>query len=144
VAVVKKCITALAVYLCLNVPAFAVASADYTITYKNQQGSTLTLTWHPEKNNAGILSGLLTSKGGSCSQGAGMPAAVSGVFAGNAVALTVSYPKCDKVLAMTGNLKNNNTELQMLWLVTAQAKDYIRDNAGVNQVGADSYVKIAS
>lgn len=142
-AVVNRCIAALAIYLCLNVPAFAVASADYTITYKNQQGSTLTLTWHPEKSNTGILNGLLTTKGGSCSQGAGIPAAVSGVFTGNAVALTVNYPKCDKVVAMTGNVKNNNTELQMLWLVTSQAKDYMRDNAGVN-LGSETYVKIAS
>lgn len=139
----KRCVAALAVYLCLNVPAFAVTSADYTITYKNQQGSILTLTWHPEKNNSGILNGLLTSKGGNCSQGSAMPAAVSGIFTGNAVALTVSYPKCDKVVAMTGNLKNSNTELQMLWLVTSQAKDYMRDNAGVN-LGSDTYVKIAS
>lgn len=142
-AVIKRCVAALVVYLCLNVSAFAVTSADYTITYKNQQGSTLTLTWHPEKNNSGTLNGLLTSKGGSCSQGSGMPAAVSGIFTGNAVALTINYPKCDKVVAMTGNLKNGNTELQMLWLVTSQAKDHMRDNAGVN-LGSDTYVKIAS
>ncbi len=141
--VINKCIIALTVYACLNVPVFAVASADYTITYKNQLGSTLTLTWHPEKNNAGTLNGLLTSKGGSCNQGAGIPAAVSGVFTGNAVALTINYPKCDKVVAMTGNLKNNNTELQMWWLASSQAKNYIRDNAGVN-LGSDTYVKIAS
>jgi len=141
--VVNKCITALAVYVCLNVPVFAVTSTDYTITYKNPQGSILTLTWHPEKNNSGTLNGLLTSKGGSCSQGSGMPAAVSGVYTGNAVALTVNYPRCDKVVAMTGNIKNNNAELQMLWLATSQAKDYMRDNAGVN-LGSDTYVKIAS
>lgn len=141
-AVLNRCMVALAAYLCLNVSVFAVTSADYTITYKNQQGSTLTLTWHPEKNNSGTLSGLLTSKGGSCSQGS-VPAAVSGIFTGNAVALTVNYPKCDKVVAMTGNLKNSNTELQMLWLVTSQAKDHMRDNAGVN-LGSDTYVKIAS
>lgn len=139
----SRCIVALAIYLCLNVSVFAVTSADYTITYKNQQGSTLILTWHPEKNNSGTLNGLLTSKGGSCSQGSGMPAAVSGIFTGNAVALTVNYPKCDKVIAMTGNLKKSNTELQMLWLITSQAKDYMRDNGGVN-LGSDTYVKIAS
>ncbi len=128
----------------LHGSAFAAASSDYTVTYKNQVGSTLTLTWHPEKNNSGTLNGLLTSKSTSCSQASGMPAAVSGVYTGNALAMTVSYSKCDKVLVMTGNLRNSHTELQMLWLATSQAKDYMRDTAGINQVGSDTYVKIAS
>ncbi len=138
---IKQCITALGIYVCLSGLASAATSADYTVTYKNQQGSTLTLTWHPEKNNTGTLNGLLSSKAAGCSQG--VPAAVSGVFTGNAIAVTVNYPKCDKVLAMTGNVKNNNAELQILWLMTAQAKDYMRDNVG-NQIGIDTYTKIAS
>lgn len=123
---------------------FAVTSSDYTVTYKNQLGSTLILTWHPEKNtSAGSVSGMLTSNNGSCRQSANVPAAVSGVFMGNAVAMTLSYPKCDKVAAIVGNLNNNKTELHTMWLISSHSKDFIRDGNG-NQVSSDIYIKIAS
>lgn len=118
----------------------ATASLDYTVTYKNQQGSTLTLTWHPEKANTGTLSGMLTGLVASCKQSAMTPAAVSGVFAGNAIAMTVSYPRCDKVVAITGNLRNGNSELPLQWLSAMSGKD-----ASVGaQIGLDTYIKIAS
>lgn len=131
---------------CLFFNGFVVAatSADYTVTYKNQQGSTLTLTWHPEKSNTGTLSGMFGGQGGGCKQASGVPASVSGVFMGNALAMTVRYFKCEKVIAITGNLKNGNKELQLQWLTAMNSRDVMRLGVDTNQVGTDTYVKVAS
>lgn len=119
------------------------ALADQKITYKNQRGSTLTLTWHDSsekvEEKAGTLTGIFTSAVGKCA--AGMPFPVTGVFNGNAIAININLPKCKQVIAMTGNLTNGNEELHTLWLDAAQAADPRKNDWNSNIIGADSYKK---
>lgn len=128
-------------FLCtaLGLPALAAQ----TITYKNQRDSTLTLTWHDSsektEEKAGTLTGTFTSAVGKCA--AGMPLPVTGVFTGNAIAITVNLPKCKQVIAMTGNLTNGNEELHTLWLDAAQSADPRKNDWNSNIIGADHYKK---
>ena len=126
------------------------ADTGKTITYKNQRGSILSLTWHESsQNNAdaaseqeiktGSLTGTFTSAVGKCATGYAAP--VTGVFNGNAIAITLNLPKCKQVIAMTGNLTNENEELHTLWLDAAQAADPRKDDWNSNIIGADHYKK---
>ena len=126
------------------------ADAGKTLTYKNQRGSTLSLTWHeslPNKDvpaveqeiKTGTLTGTFTTAVGKCATGYAAP--VTGVFNGNAIAITLNLPKCKQVIAMTGNLTDDNEELHTLWLDAAQAADPRKADWNSNIIGADHYKK---
>ena len=120
---------------------YAGAVASQTITYKNQRGSTLVLTWHEDKSikegAAGTITGTFISAVGKCATGLSLP--VSGVFNGNAIAITLNLPECKQVIAMTGNTTENREEIHMLWLDAAQSADPQKKDWNSNIIGADHY-----
>jgi Avidin family len=126
---------------CLLTSAQLHAKTTQTAIYKNQRGSVLSLTWHEEQNHAGKLSGTFTTAVAHCKAALGNSVPVTGFYNGNAIALTVNYPGCDSLVAMTGNLTSDNNELQTLWLVTKNADDLVHKNWDSNLVGADSFKK---
>lgn len=67
---------------------------------------------------------------------------ITGYFNGNAIAITVNFPHCKQVVAMTGNTTNDQGEIHTLWLDATQAKDPTGQDWNSNIVGADSYKKI--
>jgi hypothetical protein len=120
----------------------ALAATEPTITYKNQRGSTLTLIWHADKRETGTLTGTFTTAVGNCKADVGVPLPISGFFNGNAIAITVNFPHCKQVVAMTGHLTANRHTLSTLWLDAAQAKDPIHKDWNANITGADYYEQV--
>jgi hypothetical protein len=120
----------------------AFAATEQTIAYKNQRGSTLTLVWHTDKKETGTLSGTFTTAVGNCKTDVGVPLPVSGFFNGNAIAITVNFPHCKQVVAMTGHITANFNELSTLWLDATQAKDPVHKNWDANITGADFYERV--
>lgn len=115
----------------------APALAEKTVTYKNQRGSVLTLKINDSADKTGLVTGTFTSAVGPCAAGKVMP--VTGYINGNAVAITVDLEKCEKVIAMTGNLTDNDKELHTLWFVASQAADPRAKDWNANVMGADHY-----
>lgn len=129
---------------CLLIGSVQLHAATQTAVYKNQRGSVLFLTWQNEQNNAGKLTGTFTTAVARCKSALDNSAPVTGYYNGNAVALTINYPACGSVVAMTGNLTNNNNELQTIWLVAKGADDPVHENWDSNLVGSDSFKKQVS
>lgn len=117
----------------------ANATVEQSITYKNQRGSIMTLIWHPSLKNTGTLTGTFTTAVGKCAADVGVPIPLSGFFNGNAVAITVNFPHCQQVVAMTGHLTEQNNSLSTLWLDAAQSHDPIHKDWDSNITGADYY-----
>lgn len=121
----------------------AYAASDSTINYKNQRGSILTLVFHSGKQeNTGTLSGTFTTAVGNCGTDKEVPLPISGYYNGNAVTVTVNFPHCKQVVAMTGNIANDRKTLHTLWLDAAPVDDPRGNNWNSNVVGSDSYDKL--
>ena len=136
----KKMLFGFFALLLINDSAFA--ATEKTITYKNQHGSTLTLIWHADKKETGTLTGTFTTAVGNCKTDVGIPLPISGFFNGNAIAITVNFPHCKQVVAMTGHLTANHHELTTLWLDAVQAKDPTHKDWDANITGADYYEQV--
>ncbi|CAN5220266.1 hypothetical protein BH10PSE19_BH10PSE19_14320 [soil metagenome] len=117
----------------------ANAAVDQSITYKNQRGSIMTLTWHSSTKNTGTLTGTFTTMVGKCAADVGVPVPLSGFFNGNAVAITFNFPHCQQVVAMTGHLTDQNNALSTLWLDATLSHDPIHKDWDANITGADYY-----
>ena len=119
------------------------ADVSKTASYKNQRGSVMNLEWSAEKDKAGTLSGTFTTavSNNKCKDVVGKPAPVSGVYVGNAVALTVSYPGCDSVLAMSGNVDKDRSEMNLHWLLTRQGQDTVQESWDTTLTGVDHFKK---
>lgn len=122
---------------------YASAASDFSETYKNQRGSTLVLVWHADSKNTGTLNGTFTAAVGNCKQDVGIPLPLTGYYNGNAISVTVNFPNCKSVAAITGNLINNKNSIHTIWLLASQAEDPLGKNWDSNLVGTDSYEKVA-
>jgi hypothetical protein len=128
--------------LCFLLSHNAMATSDPSITYKNQRGSTITLVWHAEVANTGTLSGTFTTAVGNCKEDIGVPLPLLGFFNGNAISVTINFPHCKQVVAMTGNLNSNQSNIHTIWLDANQANDPRGEDWNSNIIGSDSYKKI--
>jgi hypothetical protein len=120
----------------------AIATSDPSITYKNQRGSTMTLVWHTGFENTGTLTGLFTTAVGNCKEDIGVPLPLSGYFNGNAISVTINFPHCKQIVAMTGNLSKDQSNIHTIWLDANQADDPRGKNWNSNIIGSDSYEKL--
>jgi hypothetical protein len=130
---------------------FAVAisetadAADHgEIKYRNQRGSMMVLNWHSDKDekaNTGTLTGTFTSTVG-CKAGVNKPMPIMGVYSGNAISLSINFPECHSVVAITGNINADASELQTLWLRAGDVKDAAGKNWDSNVVGSDYFRKV--
>jgi hypothetical protein len=134
------------IILCTSLSLFLInhclAAKDPTITYKNQRGSMMTLTWHSSGQNVGELTGTFTTAVGNCKEDIGVPLPLAGFFNGNAISVIVNFPHCKQVVAMTGNLNNDSTNIHTIWLDANQADDPQGQNWNTNIIGSDTYQKI--
>ena len=112
-----------------------------SVRYKNQRGSVLEFTKHPSADGVGSLTGSFVTAVGNCKTDMNVPVPISGYYNGNVVAISINFPHCKQVVSLTGNLSNNETNLNTLWLDASQATDPIHANWNSNIVGADSYTK---
>ena len=117
------------------------AEAASTVTYKNQRGSVLVLEWHAQDKDTGTLSGTFSTAVGDCSQDMNVPVPISGFYNGNAIALSVNFPHCEQVVAMTGNTTKDKTRINTLWLDAHIAKEPMRADWNSNLIGSDFYKK---
>ncbi len=124
----------------LLVCAHASFADTKSITYKNQRGSVITLNWD-EGHSAGNLTGTFTTAVSKCNAVIGKAIPIAGVYNNNTVALTANYPECGSVVAMSGNLNKDKTEMHLHWFVTRQAEDSLFGNWDTTITGADQYKK---
>ena len=115
------------------------AQTPQTLSLKNQRGSTMNITLIDEGNSTGTIKGSFTTAVGNCQIEVGKPMALSGFYSGNAVTLSVNYPKCKKTIAMTGHFNADRTELDTLWMVAEESADPKGKNWNANIVGSDHY-----
>lgn len=115
-----------------------------TLTFKNQRGSTMNITLTEEGNSTGTIKGTFTTAVGSCQIEVGKPMALAGFYSGNAVTLSVNYPKCKKTIAMIGHFTKDRTELNTLWMVAEESADPQGKNWNANIVGSDHYAKLTA
>jgi hypothetical protein len=125
-----------------NITYNAIAATDQTLSFKNQRGSTMTLTFHTVKNHIGTISGTFTTAVGSCKADVGAPMPVTGFFNNNAVSIAIDFVDCESVATMAGNLVDHQTALDTLWLVTSVTKDPMHKNWNSNLIGSDYFKKI--
>jgi hypothetical protein len=118
------------------------AANSWSTTYRNQRGSTMVLTWNPAVDKTGTLSGTFISAVGNCKQDMGVPLPLVGYFNGNAISVTVNFPHCNQVVAMTGNLNAEQNNIHTIWLDANQANDPQGKNWNSNIVGSDTYERI--
>lgn len=136
-----KSFTKLAIGLvcCAYVTAYAAPNSE--ISYKNQRGSVLKLVFNPgEQDNTGTLLGTFSTAVGNCEKDMNVPLPISGYYNGNAVTITVNFPHCKQVVAMTGNMTND--QLHTLWLDAYPVNQPRTNDWNSNIVGADSYKRI--
>jgi hypothetical protein len=118
------------------------AAQDSTITFKNQRGSTMILTWNDKEANSGTLTGTFNTAVGSCKADVGVPLPLVGYFNGNALTMTVNFPNCKKVAAMTANISQNKDKMHALWLVGNHSSDPQGKDWDSNIVGMDTYQRV--
>lgn len=114
--------------------------------YKNQRGSVLELVYKPQADNSGLVSGqFITAVANErCKDVIGRPTPVTGFYNGNAVSLSFSYPSCDSVVSLIGNI-DKKRQLHALWIVKqpveaadkAQPRQWNR-----NIIGHDDFMPI--
>ncbi len=117
----------------------AGASAAQGMVFKNQRGSTMELVLHPQEGNTGTITGSFTTAVGNCKKDMEVPMPIAGFFNGNAISVTVNFPHCKQVVAMTGHLLEENKVLNTLWLDASQSADPMKKDWTANLSGADYY-----
>ncbi len=121
----------------------ASAEVSQSVTYENQRGSTMVLTFMAgQQDNTGTLAGTFTSAVGSCAKDVGVSMPLTGYYNGNAIALSVNFPDCQVVIAMTGNLLEDQNQIKMMFLGASPAKDPSGKDWNSNVVGTDFYNKV--
>lgn len=124
---------------CLFCLTFAEASLAEGMIYKNQRGSTMELILHPQEGDSGTITGTFTTAVGNCKTDMGIPMPISGFFNGNAISVSVNFPHCKQVVAMTGHLVEENNALYTLWLDASQSVDPMKKDWTANIAGADYF-----
>ena len=119
------------------------ANSEQVLQYENQRGSTMMLILHQDKQeNTGTITGTFTSAVGDCKPDVGVPLPVNGFYNNNAITITVNFPHCQQVVAMTGNIINNQNQLHTLWLDAKPVTDPQGADWNSNIIGSDFYHKI--
>lgn len=126
--------------LCATTAAFAEGDTSSDVTYKNQRGSVLVLSGFNSREPAGALTGTFTTAVGNCKEDMNKPMPIVGFYNGNAVSISINFPHCKQVVAMTGHV--NETSLHILWLDAGQVKDPETSGWNANIVGADVYTSL--
>lgn len=135
-SLLKNSVMVAGCFFCLS---FANASSAQGMIYKNQRGSTMELVLHPQEGNTGTITGSFTTAVGNCKTDMGVPMPISGFYNGNAISVSVNFPHCKQVVAMTGHLLEENNALYTLWLDASQSADPMKKDWTANISGADYY-----
>ncbi len=107
--------------------------------YKNQRGSIMELVLHPQDGNVGTITGTFTTAVGNCKTDMGVAMPITGFVNGNAISVSINFPHCKQVVAMTGHLLEENNTLYTLWLDASQSADPMKKDWTANISGADYY-----
>lgn len=110
-------------------------------TYKNQRGSILTLKWHPTEGDTGYLTGHFTTTVGDCPEDMNVSQPIKGYYNQNTLTLSINFPHCKQVLAMTGNIDENKSKISMLWVDAHVTSDPDHKDWNTNLIGTDKYRK---
>jgi hypothetical protein len=132
----KSAIVVATSFLCAS---FTQISLAQGMIYKNQRGSIMELVLHPQEGNTGAITGSFTTAVGNCKSDIGVAMPLTGFFNGNTISISVNFPHCKQVVAMTGHLLEENNTLYTLWLDAAQSVDPMKKDWTANISGADYY-----
>lgn len=130
--------------LLVGVGSVAYAADTAETVYKNQNGSVLKLQFDSKDKNSGSLSGTFTTAVGNCKADINVPVPITGFYNGNAVSISINFPHCKQVVAMTGNFNKNNTQLTTFWLDTGVLKNSPHKDWNANTIGVDAFQKVAA
>lgn len=111
------------------------------LTFKNQRGSVLELNVLDDNKIEGYFTTAVASK--TCPEAIGKKRPVLGYIVGNAITLSVVYPKCGSVLSITGNLGKNQKTIDTISILNRQAEDITHEGPGARFIGHDSYKQIS-
>lgn len=110
----------------------SVLADSETLNYVNQRGSDLQLVLHHMQpdSHSGSISGYFKTAVAEphCKSVIGKSRPIVGVYVGNSISYTISYPTCQTTLVVTGNLGPEKNNLETLWIVSKQ---------GMNTAGKD-------
>ncbi len=123
-------------FLCIS---YSAVSQAQELIYKNQRGSIMELVLHPQEGNTGTITGTFTTAVGNCKTDMGVPVPITGFFNGNVISVSVNFPHCKQVVAMTGHLLEEDNALYTLWLDASQSADPMKKDWTANISGADYY-----
>lgn len=112
------------------------------LIFKNQRGSIMTLNLEPQEGNTGSITGSFTTAVGNCKADMRKPMPLKGFYNGNAISVSINFPHCQQVVAMTGHLLDSNQALTTLWQDATQANDPQNIDWRSNVFGADQYARI--
>lgn len=139
----KKCLLVMISFLFVGT-AFAAGVSGQTFKFRNQRGSTLSITKQQTGNNAGTITGTFSSAVASkdCQQMIGKPVPVTGVYNGNAIAFSINYPQCNTVVGMVGNFNGSNT-IETIWIDNNQGSNTQGQDWDTRVIGHDEFQRVS-
>lgn len=115
-------------------------SAQETMVFKNNYGSTLEITVNEDDSVQGFFTTTVATK--DCQQVVGQKRPVVGFLTGNALTLSIYYPSCGSALSIIGNLKKDNKIIDSTWVATHQV-DPTKDALSARFIGHNKYKRIS-
>ena len=112
-------------------------SAQKTMSFKNQRGSTLELTVLDGNKIEGFFTTAVASK--SCPEAINTKRPITGYIVGNAITFSVVYPMCESVLSISGNLDKDQKTIDTIAILSKQAVDVAHEGPGARFIAHDSY-----
>jgi hypothetical protein len=133
-----KSLSVIAAGLLILTASAAIADEAKITKYQNPKGSELELTWHPDNDKSGTLTGTFKTAVSKCKAAIGQPMPVVGVYNGNVLALTVNYPACESVLAFSGNTDKDHSRVNLHWFLTRHSAN-LGDSWDSTTTGVDVF-----
>ncbi|KTD74613.1 avidin/streptavidin family protein [Legionella waltersii] len=112
-------------------------SAQKTLTFKNQRGSTLEINVLADNKIEGYFTTAVASK--SCPQAINTKRPITGYWVGNAISFSVVYPMCESVLSISGNFDKDQKAIDTVSILNKQSVDITHEGPGARFIGHDSY-----
>lgn len=123
-------------FILIGITTSSLANDKYTL-YKNERGSLLYLTQTTPNNIVGYFKTAVASE--KCPKAVNQKRPIVGVYAGNAISIAVSYPKCGSVITFSGNFYNHKKSIETTSILVHQAKNPNTDGPGARYITQDRF-----
>ncbi len=123
--------------LCVVGSVAHAAAVPHTLVFQNQRGSILKIKTLENHKITGSFTTAVASK--TCPQVINQARPITGYMIGNAISFSVSYPACESVLSIVGNLSKDQSSLDTLSILNKQADNVTKEGPGARLIGHDFY-----